>query len=194
MLRRGLDWIAGPELEFKRDTETGFFKSPSYYISEANGRGDASEIRFLGPDQLRGDRLRAIPPASRRIRDWYLRGSEIEVDNLRKVGTAHGASVHFLDAPVLYAPWLEFPLSNERKSGFLTPTLGSTGVRGLEIAAPYYLNLAPNYDATLTPRLMSKRGLMLGVQFRYLLRGRRGTRPVDRRDRRRVPSARPRHR
>ena len=170
VLRRGLDWIAGPELQYKRDTQTGFFKSPSYFVSEANGRGDASEIRFLGPDRYEAtdaSYTTCIAPDP----DWYLRGREIEVDNLRKVGTAHGASVHFLDVPVLYAPWLEFPLSNERKSGFLTPTLGSTGVRGLEIAAPYYLNLAPNYDATLTPRLMSKRGLMLGVQFRYLLGG-----------------------
>ena len=168
VLRRGLDWISGPELEYKRDTQTGFFKSPSYFVSEANARGDASEIRFLGPDRYDAtdaSYTTCIAPNP----DWYLRGSDIEVDNLRKVGTAHGASVHFLDVPVLYAPWLEFPLSSQRKSGFLTPTLGSTGVRGLEIAAPYYLNLAPNYDATLTPRLMSKRGLMLGAQFRYLL-------------------------
>ncbi|HWC46050.1 MAG TPA: LPS assembly protein LptD, partial [Casimicrobiaceae bacterium] len=88
---------------------------------------------------------------------------------LRKVGTARRVSVHFLDVPVFYSPWLQFPLSNERKSGFLTPTLGSTGVRGFEVSTPYYLNLAPNYDATLTPRLMTKRGLMLGAQFRYLL-------------------------
>ena len=155
----------------------------AYFVSEANARGDASEIRFLGPDRYEASDASyttCIAPNP----DWYLRGSEIEVDNLRKVGTAHGASVHFLDVPVLYAPWLEFPLSNERKSGFLTPTLGSTGVRGFEIAAPYYLNLAPNYDATLTPRLMSKRGLMLGAQFRYLLgRRERAARNVDRGDR-----------
>src|SRR4029078_5975057 len=101
--------------------------------------------------------------------DWYLRAEELEVDNLRKVGTVHHVSVHFLDVPVAYSPWLQFPLSNERKSGFLTPTLGSTGVRGFEASTPYYLNLAPNYDATLTPRLMTQRGLQLGGQFRYLL-------------------------
>ncbi len=78
--------------------------------------------------------------------DWYLRSDEIEVDKLRKVGTARGARVYFLDVPVMYTPWLEFPLSNERKSGFLTPTIGSTQTRGFELAAPYYFNLAPNYD------------------------------------------------
>jgi LPS-assembly protein len=168
VLRRDFDWITGPALEYKRDTETGFFRKPSFFIAEANGRGDASEIRFKGPDQYEAtdaSYTTCIAPHS----DWYLSANELEVDNLRKVGTARGVSVHFLDVPVVYAPWLTFPLSNERKSGFLTPLFGSTGVRGFEISTPYYLNLAPNYDATLTPRLMTKRGLMLGTQFRYLL-------------------------
>jgi len=167
LLRRGADWISGPELEYKRDTETGFFRKPRYFVSEADGHGAAKEIRFAGPGRYEASDATyttcvATDP------DWYLRGEELEVDKLRKIGTVHDATVHFLNVPVLYAPWLDFPLSNARKSGFLTPALGSTGVRGFEITVPYYLNLAPNYDATLTPRLMSKRGLMLGTQFRYL--------------------------
>jgi LPS-assembly protein len=168
VLRRGFDWITGPQVQYKRDTEVGFFRGPRFFIAEANARGDAQEIRFTGPDHYEAtdaSYTTCVAPHP----DWYLRGEELEVDNLRKVGTAHRVSVHFLDVPVLYAPWLQFPLSNERKSGFLTPTLGSTGVRGFEATAPYYLNLAPNYDATLTPRLMTKRGLQLGAQFRYLL-------------------------
>ncbi len=76
--------------------------------------------------------------------------------------------MYFLDVPVMYTPWLEFPLSNERKSGFLTPTIGSTQIRGFEIAAPYYFNLAPNYDATVTPRIMTRRGVQISGQGRYL--------------------------
>ncbi len=76
--------------------------------------------------------------------------------------------MNFLGASVAYLPWVEFPLSNERKSGFLTPTLGSSGTRGFDASIPYYLNLAPNYDATITPRIMTKRGLQVGAQFRYL--------------------------
>ena len=87
----------------------------------------------------------------------------------RMVGTGHDATVRFLGVPIAYTPWLEFPLSNERKSGFLTPTLGSSGMRGFDATVPYYLNLAPNYDATLTPRVMTKRGFQLGAQFRYLV-------------------------
>jgi LPS-assembly protein len=168
VLRRGYDWITGPQLEYKRDTETGFFRAPRFFVSEANAHGDAKEIRFTGPDHYEASDASyttCVAPHP----DWYLRGEELEVDNLRKVGTAHHVSVHFLDVPVMYAPWLQFPLSNERKSGFLTPTLGYTGVRGFEGTAPYYLNLAPNYDATITPRYMTKRGLQVGAQFRYLL-------------------------
>jgi len=167
VLRSGFDWITGPELRFKRDTETGYFSSPRFYAGVTGARGEAREIRFLGPDKYEASDARyttCVAPNN----DWYLRSEEIEVDRMRKVGTARNATVYFLDVPIMYTPWLEFPLSNERKSGFLTPTAGSTQIRGLELATPYYFNLAPNYDATFTPRLMTKRGLQLGGQARYL--------------------------
>jgi LPS-assembly protein len=149
------------------DTEVGFFASRDFrFGSERARRRERDPLHR--PDHYEAtdaSYTTCVAPHP----DWYLRGEELEVDNLRKVGTARRVSVHFLDVPVLYAPWLQFPLSNERKSGFLTPTLGSTGVRGFEATTPYYLNLAPNYDATITPRLMTKRGLQLGAQFRYLL-------------------------
>ncbi len=166
-LRRGIDTISGPEMKFQRDTETGYFKSPRYSIGESGAHGEASEIRFLGPDNFEASAATyttCVAPNH----DWYLIGDEIEVDRLRSVGTAHSARVFFLDTPVLAAPWLEFPLTNERKSGFLTPIAGSSQIRGFELATPYYFNLAPNYDATFTPRLMTKRGLMLGGEGRYL--------------------------
>ena len=168
VLRRDFDWITGPDLQYKRDTEVGFFRKPSFFVAETEGRGDAKEIRFAGPDHYDASDASYTTCVAPRP-DWYVHAEELEVDTMRKVGTARGASVRFFDEPVFYSPWLQFPLSNERKSGFLTPTLGSNGVRGLEITTPYYLNLAPNYDATITPRLMSKRGLMIGTQFRYLL-------------------------
>jgi LPS-assembly protein len=154
-------------VRFQRDTETGYFKSPQYNIGESGAHGEASEIRFLGPNNFEASSASyttCIAPN----RDWYLIGDEIEVDRLRSVGTAHSARVFFFDTPVLAAPWLEFPLTNERKSGFLTPIAGSSQIRGFEFAAPYYFNLAPNYDATVTPRIMTKRGLMIGAEGRYL--------------------------
>jgi LPS-assembly protein len=166
-LRRGLDWISGPEVKFKRDRETGYFDEPRFYISENASHGNAKEIRFAGPDQYEATDAQytsCVAPNN----DWYLRSDEIEVDKLRKVGTAHHARVYFLDVPVMYTPWLEFPLSNERKSGFLTPTIGSTQIRGFEFSVPYYFNLAPNYDATVTPRVMTRRGVQVAGQGRYL--------------------------
>jgi LPS-assembly protein len=168
LLRRGYDWITGPELEYKRDTQTGSFKSPRFVVTEANGRGDAAEIRFVGPDAYEATAATFTTCVAPRP-DWYIKSDELEIDTLRMVGTAHDAHVYFLNVPMLYAPRFEFPLSNQRKSGFLTPVLGSSNVRGFEVLTPYYLNLAPNYDATLIPRGMTKRGFMLGGQFRYLL-------------------------
>lgn len=166
-LRKGPDWISGPELRFKRDTETGYFTSPRFFIAENGGRGDAAEIKFVAPDlyEVRDGRYTTCVAPNE---DWYVRTDDLTIDKLRMLGTGHGATVHFLGVPIAYTPWIEFPLSNERKSGFLTPTLGSSQLRGFDASLPYYLNLAPNYDATLTPRLMTKRGMQLGTQFRYL--------------------------
>ena len=173
LIRYGLDWISGPEVKFKRGTETGFFASPKFFVAENNARGSASEIRFAGPDHYEASDARyttCVAPHE----DWYLRLGELEVDKARMVGTGRDATLYFFGAPVLFSPWFEFPLSNERKSGFLTPTTGLTGIRGFEYSQPYYLNLAPNYDATITPRLMTKRGLQMGGQFRYLFENGQG--------------------
>ena len=168
LLRKGVDFVAGPELTYQRGTQTGTFRQPTFGIGETGARGDAGEIRFAGPDKYEvsgGRYTTCVAPRE----DWYLQTGELNLDTDRMVGTARDATVRFFGAPIFYAPWLEFPLNNERKSGFLVPTAGSSGARGIEFALPYYFNLAPNYDATVTPRIMSKRGLQLGGQFRYLL-------------------------
>ncbi len=173
LIRYGIDWITGPELKYKRGTETGFFASPRFFVGENGGRGSASEIRFAGPDHYEASDARYTTCVAPR-EDWYLKMGDLEVDRTRMVGTGHDATVYFFGAPVIYSPWFEFPLSNERKSGFLTPTTGITGTRGFEYSQPYYLNLAPNYDATITPRLMSKRGIQIGGEGRYLFEGAQG--------------------
>lgn len=167
VLRRGIDWITGPEVRFKRDTQIGYFREPHFYVGENGARGTASELRFAGPEHYNVTDARYTTCAASR-EDWYIRMDELEVDQSRMVGTGRGATLHFLGAPIGYTPWFEFPLSGQRKSGFLMPTLGSSESRGFEFAAPYYLNLAPDYDATIVPRLMTKRGVQLAAQFRYL--------------------------
>ena len=167
LIRRGIDWITGPEVRYNRGTETGSFASPRFYIGENGSRGSAAEIRFTGPEHYEATDARYTTCVAPRD-DWYIRMGELEVDRARMIGTGHDATVYFLGAPIAYSPWVEFPLSGERKSGFLTPSFGSSGTRGFEYAQPYYFNLAPNYDATIVPRLMTKRGLQVGGQGRYL--------------------------
>ncbi len=166
-LRKNGDWVTGPELKFKRDTETGYFLSPHFFVGEAGARGEAARIEFKGPNLYEvtdGRYTTCVAPRN----DWFLQTREMTLDRTRNVGTAHDATVRFFETPIFYSPYLEFPLNNDRKSGFLTPTAGSTGTRGLELATPYYFNLAPNYDATLTPRIMTRRGIQVGGQLRYL--------------------------
>jgi len=166
-IRRGIDVIAGPEAKFKRDTEVGFFTAPEFRVGENASRGSAKEILFNGPDHY-NIKYASYSTCVAGNDDWYLRAADVDIDRSRLVGTANDATIYFKGAPILYSPWLSFPLSNERKSGFLTPVFGSTSIRGFEMSVPYYLNLAPNYDATLTPRYMTRRGLQVNGQFRYL--------------------------
>jgi LPS-assembly protein len=166
-LRQGGDWVTGTEIRFRRDAETGYFESPRFAVGEVGARGDADRLTFVGPDRYDVLKGRVTTCAAPR-EDWFLRGDTIEIDTAKNVGVARDARLDFLGFPLLYSPWVEFPLSDERKSGFLTPVIGSSGTRGFDVAVPYYLNLAPNYDATLIPRVMTKRGFQLGGQFRYL--------------------------
>jgi LPS-assembly protein len=166
-LRRGIDWITGPEVRFNRATDIGFFTTPDFHVGENQSRGSAREVLFNGPDhyELKDASYTTCVAGDE---DWYLRSADVDLDKSRMVGIAHDATVYFMGDPILHSPWLDFPLSNDRKSGFLTSALGSSSSRGFEFSLPYYFNLAPNYDTTFTPRFMTRRGVQLGDQFRYL--------------------------
>ncbi len=100
---------------------------------------------------------------------WEFRAKTISIDKVSGVGVARNATMRFHNVPFLYLPYMSFPTDDRRKSGFLYPTVGNTKRSGFEISTPYYLNLAPNYDATIDPRFYSDRGPMLATEFRYLL-------------------------
>ncbi|HMW18979.1 MAG TPA: LPS assembly protein LptD [Accumulibacter sp.] len=135
--------------------------------STVEARGDAERIEFQGENQLQlsSASYTTCKPGND---DWYLRIDDLHLDYDTNVGTGTNASVQFLGVPILYSPWLSFPLNNQRKSGILAPTYGSTSDSGFEFTLPYYWNIAPNMDATFFPRFLSKRGLQLGTDFRYL--------------------------
>ena len=130
-------------------------------------RGEADRIDFEGENQVRlsNATYTTCMPGNN---GWYARASKLKLDYDREVGEGEDATVYFQDVPILYSPWLSFSLNNERKSGFLAPSLGTNTDRGFEATIPYYWNIAPNMDATLVARTMSKRGTQLGSEFRYL--------------------------
>ncbi len=100
--------------------------------------------------------------------DWVMHASELKMNKVSGQGSARNAWVEFKGTPVFYLPHITFPIDNRRLSGFLAPNFGSTTRSGFTFAAPYYWNIAPNYDATLRPRYLSSRGVILGGSFRYL--------------------------
>ncbi len=133
--------------------------------SAAHGAADALEINQQGTLELDGVTYTTCPPDSN---DWILEAREIDIDTRSGVATAKGIKLRFQGVPILYAPYLSFPISDARKSGALTPEIGTTGRSGNEISVPYYWNIAPNYDARIIPHYLADRGLQIGAQFRYL--------------------------
>ena len=160
--------VAGDSLRLNLNDYSGTLTQPVYRFTTQPGRGGASHIDFLDKTRYSlQDATYTTCPVDND--DWYLKVRDLDIDKTRNVGTARNASLHFLGVPILYTPWMDFPLDNARKTGVLAPTVGTTERSGLDVLVPYYLNLAPNYDATLYPRLLSKRGVQLGGEFRYLL-------------------------
>ena len=168
------DVLEGSRVEMRLRDDSARAEAPRYFFRQLNARGEASRLTVDGKSRVLAEQATyttCAPPG----RDWYLKVRSLDLDRERDQGVARGVKVHFKDVPFLYMPYLDFPLSSARKSGFLAPTYGTTGKSGFEFTLPYYLNLAPNYDATLSPRFLAKRGLMLGSEFRYLTPESRGT-------------------
>ena len=163
------DVLEGSGLRMNLESERGAIEKPRYQVqvSGTRGRGDGERIVIEGENKYRilGGSYTSCEVGND---DWFVRSSEFEIDKERQLGTARNASIIFLGNTILYAPYLTFSLDRQRKSGFLSPTFGTTGNSGAEFSIPYYWNLAPNRDATITPRILQKRGLMVNNEFRYL--------------------------
>src|SRR6266704_201042 len=167
-LQRNGDTLKGPALRYSIRDATGVFEKPDFTFTPraksgqqpVSARGEAEMIEFLGEGQykIKDGFFTSCKPGDD---GWLVKADELELDFTRDVGTARGASVYFEGLRIIAAPSFDFSLNNQRKSGFLPPSIGVTGKSGPEVGIPYYLNLAPNYDLTLTPRYMEKRGLQL---------------------------------
>lgn len=159
--------LEGESAFIELGNSTGHVDDADYRIASQHARGDASRIILEGENQTRIKRARytTCNPGND---DWYLESDDIKLDQDEAVGTARNVWIEFKGVPIFYTPYITFPLNDERKSGFLIPSIGSSEETGAEVRVPYYFNIAPGRDATLTSRLTAKRNVQLIGEFRYL--------------------------
>ena len=159
--------IASDSAEFSYDLGRIQFGGAEFTLGSNNARGSASNLLINEQGRLELDDVSytTCPPGSK---DWELEAGDIDLDTRDGVGTARNIRLRFKNVPILYAPYISFPIGDARKSGILAPEIGSAGRSGNEIRVPYYWNIAPNYDATISPRLLTSRGLQIQTDFRYL--------------------------
>jgi LPS-assembly protein len=181
------DTLEGERLRYNLETDRGFMDKPLFQFTPIPGtlpvvpqggrtrptseslvsRGNAERVLFEGPDMYRMEQANytTCGPGND---DWFIRANELHIDKMRDVGVARGASIVFFDQTILYTPYISFSLNQQRKTGLLTPSYGTSNTSGTEFTVPFYWNIAPNYDMTVYPRVMTKRGLQLSTDFRYL--------------------------
>lgn len=146
----------------------GTLNTGTYRLLELRGRGEANLIETDLDRKI--SKLKEATyttcPGDKPV--WKLSAKKITLDHNEEWGNANDVVLRVHDTPVMYLPYASFPLSKKRKSGFLTPSFGHSGASGTDLKIPYYWNIAPNADATFTPRILAKRGALLGGEFRYL--------------------------
>jgi LPS-assembly protein len=160
----------GPELELQVQRFEGFFLEPHFTLGRTGAGGSARRFDFLDPSRFVAvdATYTSCPRDGSGDPDWLLSADRVRIDLEANEGVAEGAVLRFLGVPILGAPVLSFPLTDERKSGWLPPGVNLDSRSGLELSVPYYWNIAPNRDATITPSVLSRRGAGLGVEYRYL--------------------------
>lgn len=164
--------IVADRADGDQETDTHTISNIRYQLVDRRGNGGADSIELTGAIGLmRHSTYSSCDPAERM---WELRAQQIEVDSDEGFGVARNAVLRMGKVPVLYVPWLKFPVDDRRQTGLLYPSVSMSGRNGFDYRQPIYLNLAPNYDMTLSPRVMTDRGFLLESEFRYLYRGGRG--------------------
>ncbi len=142
-------------------------KNADFFIPINHGNGTAETVIRQGEDitNLKNLTYTTCQPDDRL---WYFKAKEMKLDHSKGMGLAKHMTLRIKDVPVLYFPALSFPIDDRRKSGFLFPTVGDSSRHGVEFELPYYWNIAPQADATITPHYMHERGLKLDTEWRYL--------------------------
>jgi LPS-assembly protein len=171
--------VIGTELEYSLSTETGSIPNASFStiltsdddkkVSNFNNtlRGNASLLLIEGENKKSAKNI-SVTTCEANQDDWFIKAEEAEINQKSQRLIVNNAKLEFFGVPVLYTPYANFSFNSDRKSGFLVPSLGSTSRSGFEISTPYYFNLSPDSDLTLTPRYFGKRGPQLAGEYRYI--------------------------
>jgi LPS-assembly protein len=161
------DQYTGDLLNLNLASGKGYILNPTYKMELNNAQGKAQRIDFLSQEEAvvtNGTYSTCEGPDP----DWYVKSSTMNLDTGRDVGTSGKTVVYFKDVPIIGTPLLSFSLSGARRSGWLPPTPGFTTNGGAELTVPYYFNIAPNRDLTLSPKYIQRRGLQVGARGRYI--------------------------
>jgi LPS-assembly protein len=170
--------VTGPSLTTRLDAQTGTMPDAQFRYAARAAGGAAGLLEFLGDGRVRmrdATFSSCTPPDTA----WWVKANELAIDRDAELAVARGATLYFQGVPVLASPYLQFPVGEKRRSGLLTPSFGINSRLGVETTIPYYFNIAPNRDATVSARVMSRRGVMLENEFRYLEPTFRGTLQYD---------------
>jgi len=172
--------MSGSSVSLVVGARTGEFVEPKYAMSRlrppreegaqprmVTGSGHADSLRLEGENQYRATNATWSTCKGAKP-DWYIKAGKLELDYDREIGTVRDGAVVFKDVPIFWLPWAEFPLAGQRHSGILPPAMESSTKTGFAFTIPYYWNIAPNYDLTLLPRYMSRRGMQIGAEARYM--------------------------
>lgn len=165
--------VEADSLEFTPADGVAILTGNRYRLPQQPASGGAERIRATEKGLIKMDGV-TYTTCPGDDPDWLLKIDSLRLDTDEEVGEARNVTLRFFGAPLIYTPYLSFPLSDRRKTGFLVPEFGQSTRSGFEFSAPYYVNLAPNYDYLVTPTLLSKRGLDLANEFRYLTERSRG--------------------
>lgn len=142
----------------------------TYQMVGRQGRGHADTMQQRGDNRYtlleNGSFTSCLPGDD----SWTVVGSEVIHDRKEQVAKVWNARFKIGNVPIFYSPYLQISVGDKRRSGFLMPNSHYRNNNGFEIRVPYYLNQTPNYDATITPHYMSKRGTQIQTEFRYLFK------------------------
>ena len=161
--------ISGTSAQYNFLSENGRFLEVDYGLTGSSAKGSATEITLDSNNHslLRELQFTTCPGGNP---EWVLTAKELKLDFNKGIGTAKGAKLELFDIPFLYLPYISFPIDDRRKSGFLYPYISTANDSGFEFSIPYYWNIAPNQDATMTPRYFTERGVMLTAEYRFMTR------------------------